>query len=237
MSKIPIENVLSQLFPHGHETVFDGAFFAGAGRCGEVEVAVIGVRDGAAIGVELAHRLAAEVLRVATVHPRRPILLLVDTSGQLMSRRDEMLGLNGYLAHLAKCLEYVRRCGGRTIGLVYGEAVSGGFLATSLFADACYALPDAEVKVMNLEAMARVTKIPLQRLRTLSQTSTVFAPGVENYVAMGAIRAIWSDNLSACLASALAETDRWDRRSIDGEVRGGRSLARAVAGRVRSSVV
>src|SRR6218665_2939733 len=38
-------------------------------------VAVIGTRDGAAIGVDLALALAAEVLRVVENHPQRPILM------------------------------------------------------------------------------------------------------------------------------------------------------------------
>ena len=137
------------------------------------------------------------------------------------------------MAHLAKCLELARRSGHRTLGLVYGEAVSGGFLATSLLADVCYALPEAEIRVMNLPAMARVTKIPLERLQELSTTSAVFAPGVENYHRMGAIRALWDGDLSAHLAAALAEPEEGDRRRQDGEARGGRTLARTVADRVR----
>ena len=160
-------------------------------------------------------------------------MLLVDTSGQRLSRRDELLGVNGYMAHLAKCLELARRSSHRTLGLVYGEAVSGGFLATSLLADVCYALPEAEIRVMNLPAMARVTKIPLERLQELSKTSAVFAPGVENYHRMGAIRTLWDGDLSAHLEAALAEPEEGDRRRQDGEARGGRTLARAVADRVR----
>jgi malonate decarboxylase gamma subunit len=173
------------------------------------------------------------VLDTVREHPGRPIVLLVDTSGQRLSRRDELLGVNGYMAHLAKCLELARRSGNRTLGLVYGEAVSGGFLATSLLADVCYALPEAEIRVMNLPAMARVTKIPLERLQELSKTSAVFAPGVENYHRMGAIRALWDGDLAAHPEAALAEAEEGDRRRLDGEARGGRTLARTVADRVR----
>ena len=60
-----------------------------------------------------------------------------------------------------------------------------------MMADLCAALPDAEIRVMNLPAMARVTRIPEERLRALSVTSPVFAPGAINYVAMGAIDALW----------------------------------------------
>src|SRR4029077_16718238 len=63
------------------------------------------------------------------------ILVLVDTQGQLMARRDEMRGLNEYLAHLAKCLLLASQQGHRTIGLEYGKAAAGAFLATALATD------------------------------------------------------------------------------------------------------
>lgn len=225
--------LLDQLFSAGHAVAFDGHFFAGTGTCGALAVAVIGTVDAAPIGIELAFRMAGTVLEVVRHHPGRPILLLVDTQGQRLSHRDELLGINGYMAHLAKCLEVARRAGHKIIGLVYSQAVSGGFLASSLLADTCYALPEAEVRVMNLPAMSRITKIPLERLEMLSQTSPVFAPGVENYLRMGAIAALWQGDLSACLAEALAAPVGEDERRILGETRQGRGLARRVAERVR----
>ncbi|MFY9876916.1 MAG: biotin-independent malonate decarboxylase subunit gamma, partial [Rhodomicrobium sp.] len=116
--------------------------------------------------------------------------------------------------------------------LVYSEAVSGGFLATSLLADYCYALPEAKISVMNLPSMARITKIPLERLEELSRASPVFAPGVENYLRMGAIHALWEGDLSACLLDALDAPQKGDFRSELGEAREGRKLARSVAERV-----
>ena len=110
-------------------------------------------------------------------------------------------------------------------------------LATSLLADRCYALPDAEIRVMNLPAMARVTKIPLERLTELSASSPVFAPGVENYRRMGAITDLWDGDLATCLAEALAAPVDGDPRRELGEERGGRLLARKVADRVRRDAV
>src|SRR6185503_12119987 len=88
------ETLLPRLFPQGHAVVFDGEFFTGPGRCGNTEVTVIGARNKAPIGVELAHRMASAVLDTVREHPARPIVLLVDTSGQRLSRRDELLGVN-----------------------------------------------------------------------------------------------------------------------------------------------
>jgi malonate decarboxylase gamma subunit len=227
--------LLDRLFPQNHDIAFDDNFFSGTGRNAETTVAVIGTVDAAPIGIELALRMAGEVLRVVRDHPGRPILLLVDTQGQRLSRRDELLGINGYMAHLAKCIALARNEGHPILGLVYSQAVSGGFLASSLLADRCFALADAEVRVMNLPAMARVTKIPLERLTELSRTSPVFAPGVENYWRMGAIESIWTDDLATQLGAALIEPIRGDERRALAAARGGRKLALPVSERVRNA--
>jgi hypothetical protein len=87
-------------------------------------------------------------------------LVLVDTQGQLMARRDEMRGLNEYLAHLAKCLPLASQQGHRTIGLEYGKATAGPFLATALATDFLVGLPGTEPVVMALPSISRVTKLP-----------------------------------------------------------------------------
>jgi malonate decarboxylase gamma subunit len=225
--------LLDRLFPQGHSIRFDGLFFSGAGKCGEADVAVIGSTNHAPIGVELALRIAAETLTVIRERTGWPILLMIDTEGQRLSFRDELLGVNGYMAHLAKCIDLARRKGHRIISLVWSEAVSGGFLAAGMVADACYALPEAEIRVMNLPAMARITKQPLERLETLSRTSPVFGPGADNYFRMGAVRDVWRGDLSQRLQEALAAPLTDDDRKRTGESRGGRMLARAVAERVR----
>jgi malonate decarboxylase gamma subunit len=227
------KTLLSRLFPAGCDVAFDGQFFNGTGESARGTVAIIGSVDAAPIGVELAFRMAGEVLRIVRDHPGRPILLLVDTQGQRLSRRDELLGINGYMAHLAKCLQLARNKGHRIIGLVYSEAVSGGFLASSLLADHCYALPEAEVRVMNLPSMSRITKIPLERLESLSQTSPVFAPGVLNYLRMGAVLSLWEGDLAQRLVEALDAPQDGDERRQRGAERGGRQMAHSVAQRVR----
>jgi hypothetical protein len=87
-----------------------------------------------------------------------------------------MLGINSYMAHLGKCVELARRQGHRVIGLVYDQALSGGFITSGLIADACYALPDATIRVMGLPGMARITKVPEERLTELARSNPVFAP-------------------------------------------------------------
>ncbi|MFX5808811.1 biotin-independent malonate decarboxylase subunit gamma, partial [Acinetobacter baumannii] len=115
----------------------------------------------------------------------------------------EMLGINSYMAHLGKCVELARRQGHRVVGLVYDQALSGGFITSGLIADACYALPEATIRVMGLPAMARITKVPEERLTELAKSNPVFAPGPENYLRMGGVAAIWNGDLAKALADAL----------------------------------
>src|SRR3954453_9348088 len=175
-------------------------------------LAVVGTTGHAPIGVRLALAQARAVLDTVARHPGRTILLLIDTQGQQLRRRDELLGINRAMAHLGMAIDHARREGHRVLGLVYDQALSGGFITSGLIADACDALPEAEIRVMRIPAMARVTKLPEDLLTALSRSNPVFAPGVENYVAMGGVRALWQGDLQAALRSALADAGTEDRR-------------------------
>lgn len=222
------EALLAALFGKSHDVKRDGDLLSGTAEFNGRTLTVVGTTNHAAIGVELALAQARVVLNTVREHPGRVILLLVDTQGQRLRHRDELLGINRYMAHMGCCVELARRQHHPVIGLVYDQALSGGFITSGLMADACYALPEAEIRVMRLPAMARVTKIDEQRLAELSKSNPVFAPGVENYVAMGGIRALWSGDLQACLSAALLDASTLDERATDGAARGGRRLAAQV---------
>ena len=232
------EGVWQRLFPAGHQIATEGHFVLGTAAAAGGEVHVIGTRDQAAIDVELALRLSGAVLEAVRADCERgaprPIVFVADTQGQALSRHDELLGLNGYFAHLARCVDLARRQGHRMVTLIRGAAVSGGFLALGMLADRICALPEAQVRVMDLRAMARVTKIALERLEALALESPVFAPGAQNYWRMGGVHELWTDadDWSARLAGALADGGAEDERAALGLQRGGRLLARPVAEQV-----
>ena len=226
------QTVATRLFGPDHPVVADGDFLAGTALFDGAPVAVLGTTNHAAVGVDLALRQARAVLEVVEHHPGRPLLLLVDTQGQKLRRRDELLGIHRAMAHLGCCVDLARRRGHPVIGLVYDQALSGGFITSGLVADACHALPEAEIRVMRVPAMARVTKLPEALLESLSLTNPVFAPGVANYVAMGGVRSLWDGDLAAGLRAALADRDTSDRRAIEGAQRGGRRVAADVIRRV-----
>ncbi|WP_211451582.1 biotin-independent malonate decarboxylase subunit gamma [Collimonas antrihumi] len=215
----------AKLFPDGHTVVEKDDFLSGTAEVDGSTVTVIGTTGHAAIGVEIALLQAQAILATVRQHPQRSIVILVDTQGQRLRHRDEMLGINSYMAQLAKCIDLARRRQHKIVGLVYDQALSGGFITSGLMADACYALPDATIRVMGLPAMARITKVPEARLTELAKSNPVFAPGAVNYLHMGGIEAIWDGDLARQLVTALREADPQDRRSAAGLQRGGRSQA------------
>lgn len=220
------------LFGSDRGLTLDGELLHGEVALDDEPLTVVGTTGHAPIGVRLALAQARVVLDTVARHPGRPILLLIDTQGQQLRRRDELLGINRAMAHLGMSIDLARRRGHRVLGLVYDQALSGGFITSGLIADACDALPQAEIRVMRIPAMSRVTKLPEAMLTELSRTNPVFAPGVENYVAMGGVRRVWTGDLRAALRQALADAPTEDRRALDGAQRGGRRLAAALMDRV-----
>jgi len=220
------------LFGSDRGLTLQGDFLQGEVALDGEPLTVVGTTGHAPIGVRLALAQARVVLDTIARHPGRPILLLIDTQGQQLRRHDELLGINRAMAHLGMSIDLARRRGHRVLGLVYDQALSGGFITSGLIADACDALPEAEIRVMRIPAMSRVTKLPEAMLEELSQSNPVFAPGVENYVAMGGVRRLWRGDLREALRQALADAPVEDRRAIDGAQRGGRRLAASVMQRV-----
>ena len=231
-----LDEVLRSLFPTGHRvSVSKSGWITGSARCKNGgPLSVIGVANGVALGTAGVLPLAEQVLRVIAEGGDMPILVLVDTQGQLMARRDEMRGLNEYLGHLAKCLLLASHLGHRTIGLEYGKAAAGAFLATALATDVLVGLPGAEPAVMDMPSISRVTKLPEARLLELAETTPVFAPGLDHMEFVGAVAAVWDPMkpLDGQLEHTLSTASPHDVRDVLGAKRKGRPMAAAIAKRV-----
>jgi malonate decarboxylase gamma subunit len=231
-----LDEILRSLFPSGHQVnVSEAGWITGSGkRKTGGPISVIGVAHGTALGTAGVIPLAEQVLQVAAKGGDTPILVLVDTQGQLMARRDEMRGLNEYLSHLAKCLLLASHLGHRTIGLEYGKAAAGAFLATALATDMLVGLPGAEPAVMDMPSIARVTKLPEEQLLELAKSTAVFAPGLDHMVFVGAVSIVWdpAKPLDVQLEQALATASADDMRDVLGAERKGRPMAADVAKRV-----
>ncbi|GJD31827.1 hypothetical protein PMNALOAF_3090 [Methylobacterium adhaesivum] len=235
-----LAEILAGLFPEGHAvTVADGLILGHGPRPGGGRVHVLGIAEGTPLGIDGALALAGRVLAIARSGDGAPILMPIDSASQRMSRRDELLGLNEYLAHLAKALMLAEAAGHPTLGLLYGRSAAGAFIATALATARLVALPGAHPEVMDLPSMARVTKLSLDVLTQMARATPVFAPGLDNLVQTGAIGAIWdpqrplAEQMEASLAASHPGGDDRDRLGAE---RGGRPRAAAIAERVAAQV-
>lgn len=212
---------------------------SGSGATATSTVTVLGTTNSAAISHQIALALADSILNTIEKHPSQAIVFLVDTQGQALARSEELLCLNATLAHLAGCVNLARKLGHPTVSIVTTEAVSGGFLSFGLMADKVYALSHAQLRVMDLKAMARITKLPYETLVDLAKDRPVFAPGAGNYEKMGAVDSLWDEPTSTLLDSALDEIkhdgNASDQRMTVGFQRGGRTLAHTIAAAVLAS--
>ena len=231
-----LDSILASLFPGGHDVRIDKGVVLGSAmlRSGTTAL-VIGVADRTAIGVDEAIRLSGYVLQ-SLDRESGPILVLVDSDSQRMSKRDELLGLNEFLSHLAKVLICADMNGRPTVGLLYGHSAAGALLATGLATRVLVGLPGADPAVMDLPSMAKVTKLSIETLQEKAKSTPVFAPGLSNLARMGAVHLIWNGaaSLADQLEALLADMPEvLDRRDALGKERGGRLKAADIAERVR----
>lgn len=231
-----LDEILASLFPDGHDVKSNSGVLFGSAmlRSGE-RALVIGISDRTPLGVDEAVYLSRCVLNSIAAETG-PIIVVVDSDSQRMSKRDELLGLNEFLAHLAKCLLYADMHGRPTIGLLYGHTAAGAFLATAMATRVSIGLPGADPVVMDLPSMSKVTKLSIEVLEEKAKSTPVFAPGLQNLWQMGAVQTIWDPSipLAGQLEALRREmTDASDRRGELGKQRGGRSKSADIAERVR----
>lgn len=235
------ELLLQRLFPQQLDYQIQGYVIKGNAQTAAGPVRILGTVNAAPINQDIAIQLAREILTLVQQNEQTPVVFIVDTQGQDLSRADELLCLNRTFAHLASCVDLLRRSGHANLAIIFGQAVSGGFLSYGLMANEVFALADSQVKVMDLNAMARVTKIPVEKLKELSQSSAIFAPGAENFYKMGAINAIWehldTDWVSQIILNQQQHLDHFmsDQRRVVGQQRQGRVLCNEIIEKVIQS--
>ncbi len=227
--------LLDQLFPEGHHVTIEDWLVSGEATCNDRPVAVLGTTNHVFIGIRETLALSGKILDIVENQPGVPIIMLVDNSGQRMALDEELLVLPEYIAHLLRAQQLARLQGHKLVSVIYGDSIAGGFIAFGMLADRIVSVPGAETSVMKLEAIARVTKMPLEKLEALAQKVSVFAPGCENFFRMGGIHEIWADNFAGQLKKILESEDTCDIRAALGRERGGRLAARAVIDEILQS--
>ncbi len=230
-----LDEILASLFPVRHDVTTENGLVIGTGSLvGGGEAEVIGVAERTALGIDEALKLSGRVIAALERGHAGPILVLIDGDSQRMSKRDELLGLNEFLAHLAKSLIYADLSGHPTVGILYGHTAAGAFLATALATRVLVALPGADPEVMDLPSMAKVTKLSIEVLKEKAKSTPVFAPGLDNLARTGGVMAVWNErtSLASQLRDLLDHHDGADRRDRLGQERQGRPKAATIAERV-----
>lgn len=235
-----LEQILTSLFPKGCNVRNNRGVLTGFGKLASGEsMLLIGVSGRIALGIDEAIRLAGHVL-ASLEASSGPILVIVDSDSQRMNKRDELLGLSEFIAHLAKTLIYADLHGRPTIGLLYGHTAAGAFLGTALATRVLVSLPGGDPAVMDLPSMSKVTKLPIDVLEQKAKSTPVFAPGLANLAQTGAVLATWDETqpLHEQLESLLEKLpEARDRRDALGKQRGGRLQAADIAERVRAAAL
>lgn len=221
------QELLSGMFGDNFKITVNDDILLGQAGYNNHQFWLSGVVNGAQLDNQMSLLLSRYILDKMESHPDFNLLIIVDTGGQKTTHHAELLGLNRYFAHLIKTIHLARSKGARVFAVVNGKALGGAFIATALNAEKIYALADAEIAVMWLEAMSRVTKIPLQKLQELSKTSAIFAPGAENFVKLGAVESILAPaqimpQLVNDLESAIPALNYWRESGFN---HGGRIMA------------
>ena len=80
-----LNDILDSLFPAGHAVAVNNQVMTGEAMTAQGTVAVLGTTDAAAIDHAMALALSGFILDTIEQHPGRPLVFLVDTSGQALS--------------------------------------------------------------------------------------------------------------------------------------------------------
>jgi malonate decarboxylase gamma subunit len=224
--KVTLQHLLSGVFTSTQTTIHNHIVY-GTGFIEQQRFNIIGTEEDTSFGVDEAMGMAVQILNLVQLNNHDPIILLADVVGQKLSVRDEWLGMYAYFAHLLKCIHLARQQGNKIVSIVYNQAIGGSFIAFGMMADRIIAIKNAQLAVMWLEGMAKVTKIDIEVLRTISQTSSVFAPGVDNFKKLGGIHDVLEvKEVAPVLLTMLQEPHiNQDNRAQLGKHHGGRTRA------------
>lgn len=151
------------------------------------------------IGLEEAYKMSLAVYYTIEADKekkqleKRPVLLIVDTPGNVPGKIEEMFGMTTATGAYQLALAEARKAGHPVIAMVIGRAISGGFLCHGLQADMVLSLSKeygTMIHVMPLSSVARITALPIEKLQKLAENDPVFASGAEFFWKLGGIEEI-----------------------------------------------
>ncbi|MGB7757407.1 MAG: biotin-independent malonate decarboxylase subunit gamma [Salinisphaera sp.] len=143
----------------------------------------VGLAEGWALARAVREAMSADDAAKA----RRAIVAVVDVPSQAYGRTEEAYGLHQALAGAAEAYACARRAGHPVLGLIVGQAMSGGFLAHGYQANRLIALSGDAVQVhaMGKQAAARITQRSVEGVEALARTITPMAYDIDSYASLG----------------------------------------------------
>lgn len=201
---------------------------------------------GGIIGLEEGYKMATAVYKTIEADKgsqiKRPIVLIVDTPGNGPGKVEEIIGMNKATGSYQLALAEARFEGHPIVAMIIGRAISGAFLCHGLQADRILSLsPEFKtmIHVMPITSIARITKLDIEFLQSLSKTNPVFASGANFFYDLGGLEEVVNDldNMRGTIVKHIQEVyqliqkgERYKTgpagRGIIGKERGGR-VARA----------
>ncbi|MGG4203064.1 biotin-independent malonate decarboxylase subunit beta [Paenibacillus jamilae] len=120
---------------------------------------------------------------------KRPIIAIIDVPSQAYGYKEEMVGISLALAASADAYATARLEGHPVIGVIVGNAISGGFLAHGLQSNRLIALDDSKVNIqaMSKASAARITKRTIAELEEATKKVPAMAYDVRSYSTLGAL--------------------------------------------------
>ncbi|MFP9131187.1 biotin-independent malonate decarboxylase subunit beta [Niallia sp. BSM11] len=118
---------------------------------------------------------------------KRPIVAIIDVPSQAYGYKEELIGISLALAASADAYATARQKGHPVIGLIAGNAISGGFLAHGLQSNRLIALDDDKINIqaMSKASAARITKRTIEKLEEATKSVPSMAYDVRSYQSLG----------------------------------------------------
>lgn len=118
---------------------------------------------------------------------KRPIIAIIDVLSQAYGYKEELIGISLALAASADAYATARQKGHPVIGLIVGNAISGGFLAHGLQSNRLIALDDDKINIqaMSKASAARITKRTIEQLEEATKSVPSMAYDVRSYQSLG----------------------------------------------------
>ena len=123
----------------------------------------------------------------ANKETKRPIIAIIDVPSQAYGYKEELVGISLALAASADAYAAARQNGHPVIGLIVGNAISGGFLAHGLQSNRLIAFDDDEINIqaMSKASAARITKRSIEQLEEATKSVPSMAYDVRSYQSLG----------------------------------------------------